>query len=373
MITVKNPNGFDVSGVTVSDKLDVAADCDVDGTFPTTIQAGATKTFDYSCAVTDKSATANTAKVEWPKTETATHLLPADSAKAVEPVTFTVSETDKCVDVKDKLGDDPATALGTVCVGEDNPTIFKYTHKFPGVAGTCTDYPNVASFKSQDTGEHGSDGAAVRVCVGADLKVKKTATPSFERTYDWTIKKSADPASRNIAEGDQATFDYTVEVKHGDAIDSGFAVKGTITVENPNDWEAIDATVSDATLGGDCTVTAPTTKTVPKSGSATFDYTCTFGSNPDAGTNTATATWDKTAASTPNGSANGTAAYDFTDPTTVTDECIDVKDTLKGALGTVCVGDPNPKTFTYAAHVPRRGRNLHQVPQHGVLQEPGLG
>ncbi len=220
------------------------------------------------------------------------------------------------------------------------------------MAGTCTKYPNTASFKSQDSDEHGSADATVEVCVGADLKVKKDATPSYDRAYTWNILKKVDKTTVSQA-GGTATFNYTVIQSLTSHTDSGFAVKGTITVENPNDWQAIDATVSDSIdNGGNCTVDAPTTKTVPKSGSATFDYTCTFGSNPDAGTNTATATWDKTAASTPNGSANGTAAYDFTDPTTFTDECVKVTDSYAGTLDAeLCVGEA-PQSYTYSRTVP---------------------
>ena len=41
------------------------------------------------------------------------------------------------------------------------------------------------------------------------------------------------------------------------------------------------------------------------------------------------------------------------------DECVDVTDTFAGALGTVCVGDPNPKSFTYQRTIP--------IPQYDCL------
>ena len=79
--------------------------------------------------------------------------------------------------------------------------------------------------------------------------------------------------------------------------------------------------------------------------SVTLDYSCTFASNPGSGTNTATVKWDKDAASTPNGSAEGKADFTFVDPTNVTDECVTVKDTFNGGaattFGVACVNN-NP-------------------------------
>src|SRR5262249_36917003 len=45
-----------------------------------------------------------------------------------------------------------------------------------------------------------------------DLVVSKTATPSFTRTYKWTINKSVDHTQQNIPDGSSATFNYTVAV-----------------------------------------------------------------------------------------------------------------------------------------------------------------
>src|SRR5262249_6515291 len=86
-----------------------------------------------------------------------------------------------------------------------------------------------------------------------------------------------------------------------------------------------------------------------------FPYTCTFSSNPGSGTNTATATWDKTANHTPNGSATGTAAYAFGAPTTTVNKTITVTDTFNGGspttLGTLTATDATPftsHTYTYS-------------------------
>jgi len=188
-------------------------------------------------------------------------------------------------------------------------------------------------------------------CQGADLTVSKTATPYFTRTFTWDISKSVDKTTVNL-EGpnpQDATFNYTVHVSVKDYTDSDWYIKGTIHISNPNDWEAIDANVSDAVdNGGSCSLDNPAqaSVTVAASGSVDVDYTCTFGSG-DPGTNTATATWDGAKYSTPSGSASGSAGFAFTTPTTLIDESVDVSDSLYGFLGTVSF-DQAPKDLTYS-------------------------
>ncbi len=147
--------------------------------------------------------------------------------------------------------------------------------------------------------------------------------------------------------------------------DSGWQVTGTITVTNPNSDEAITANVSDAlNNGGTCLVngSAFDPVTVAASSSATVNYVCTYASAPTSanGTNTATATWDRSATSTPHISATGQALFTFGtgpagNPTSV-DQCILVTDAFDGGpattLGTDCVGvDPVTETFTYTQPV----------------------
>ena len=103
-------------------------------------------------------------------------------------------------------------------------------------------------------------------------------------------------------------------------------------ITNPNDWEAIVASVGDAVdNGGSCSLDDATqaTVTVPKSGSVTVAYTCTFTSGA-SGKNTATATWNKATFATPSDSATGSANFAFTTPTTLVDESVLVSDTLRG-------------------------------------------
>src|SRR5205823_1819608 len=152
----------------------------------------------------------------------------------------------------------------------------------------------------------GSDSKLVKVCVGADLTVSKSATPAFTSG----IQKTVDKTEVDTSSGGNTTFTYTITVT-----ESGWKVSGNITVNNPNDWEDITVNLGDALsdAGGSCTVNGGATSVlVNRSSSVTVPYTCTFASAPaGSGANTGTATWDNTASFTPGSSASGTATYTF--------------------------------------------------------------
>jgi len=69
--------------------------------------------------------------------------------------------------------------------------------------------------------------------------------------------------------------------------------------------------------------------------------------SPASFTNTASATWAKEAASTPDGSASGSTTGAFSTPSVV-DGSVGVSDTLGGSLGTVSYTEPSPKEFSYS-------------------------
>jgi hypothetical protein len=355
-ITVTNPNvdasnnpvPVDITGVT--DQLSDGTDCTVTDGGAQTI-SGASAQFAYSCDLPGlpNGSLTNTATVSWDKQDLSNGTtLAAGSADFTTPsaITFTAKEIDTCVIVDDTNPNGPQDQK--VCVGGDNPTTFKYSDTLKDPAGTCTSHDNTASFTTNDTETTGSASQTVTDCQGADLTVSKTATPSFTRTYAWDIKKDVDKTKVTL-NGGQATFNYTVTVHHDAGTDSGWAVKGQITITNPNDWEDITLTnLSDALdASGACTLDTPGPYVVPKSDSLTVDYTCANASALDT-KNTATAEWDKDAAHTPNGSASGDAAVAFTTPTTVTDECVSVSDPIDpNSPHTFCVGDAGDPTFSF--------------------------
>ena len=196
-----------------------------------------------------------------------------------------------------------------------------------------------------------SDSASVTVnCYG--LQVTKDASTSFKRTYHWSIDKSADQSSLTLALNQSFLVNYSVVVNTTGSTDSDWAVSGNIAVYNPAPIAATLNNVSDVVSGSigatvNCGVSFP--YTLAAGGTLTCTYTASL---PDASsrTNTATATLQNTPGGTTDFS--GSAAVDFSNATmTEADKCITVTDNYAGALGTVCLGDTLPKTFTYSRTV----------------------
>lgn len=330
-ITVHNPNSFAVNGVSLSDSTP-GGDCSVTPD-SVNVAAGSDATADYECTFTSNPGSGtNTATATWGDIGS-----PNTNADGTADYTF----GDPTTVINDEI--DVTDTNGGSWTFTDSGSV-EYSEKYTDPAGTCTDHENTATITQ--TGQ--DDSVTVQDCQGADLTVEKTATPSYDRSYGWTIDKSVDQTK--IEEiGGNATFNYTVSVSHGDATDSNFVVGGKITVNNPNDWEDIVADVSDNLPGGDCSVTDGEDVSIPRGESVELDYSCTFDSNPSSGTNTATATWDADAAYTPTGSASDDAEFTFGDPTNVIDECVDVSDPLDtNSPHTFCVGDTGDPTFSFS-------------------------
>jgi hypothetical protein len=327
-IKVSNSTPVDISGITVVDAVDDGGSCTVDtsgfsGTIPADNHVDLPYTCTYSSAP-DPSAGTNTATAAW------------DDTTATGQATFAFTAPTTVVDGTITVTDTFGGTLGTASYTDTNPITFNYSHTFTDPAGTCTTHDNTATFKTDTNGTTGSDSKTVKVCVGADLKVSKTAVATFNSA----ITKNVDNTLVEQA-GGSITFNYTVKVTT-----SGWTVSGGITVTNPNNWEAITANVADllSDSGGSCVVTGGSNASIPASSSVTLPYVCTFAAVPAAGSgiNTAMATWNAAAFFTPDGSASGTAGYAFTTLT--------VTDTYKGALGTVTI-PPGLGTFTYSRTV----------------------
>jgi hypothetical protein len=356
-LTINNADVGTATNVTVSDAIDDPnATCAVDTTgFSGTIGGAGTQTFPYTCtysAAPASPAQTNTAGVGWTNAD-----LTMGSASGQAPVdwtTATVTDVDPSVSVSDPY---MVPTPQTVTASDPSPTTITYSHTFSGdTAGTCTSHDNTASFTTGGStpDQTGSDTETVKVCVGANLSVSKTAATTFTRSYHWSIKKTADVALIEKAGGGTATAAFHVKVDQTDLVDSAWKVSGTITVSNPNDWESITADVTDAIQGGGvCTVTGSPV-TLAAGGSANLAYSCTYAVAPTAasGTNTAAATWDATAAHTPDGSKSGTAPYTFGSPTTRVNQTINVTDAFNGgaatALGTTLTASDDAAHLTSA-------------------------
>jgi hypothetical protein len=187
-----------------------------------------------------------------------------------------------------------------------------------------------------------------------------TADPYFKRIYKWAINKNVDKTLVTQI-GGSAQFNYTVNVWQTGFLDSHWRLTGKITVTNPNPNLTISGVnVTDTVSnGGICSVTGGNGITVPAGGSVTLDYTCKYFFKPksSSGINTATATWNKNTYLTPNGSASGSADFNFNTPTTYFNKTVTVKDTFNGStttLGTVTATDVAPytsQTFSYTKSI----------------------
>lgn len=369
-IRVSNPFGPDLSGITVTDVVsDAAADggnCTVstpsdvtagDGTI--TVAAGGHVDATYSCTFTNvpaAGANTNTATATWGAGTAAGNASFDFSNATIVDGSVTVTDS-----LEGSLGTVSIDGAGNVTtspnapVTSSGPGIFNYSLSFNDPAGTCTTHNNTATFTTNTSGATGSDSKPVKVCVGADLTVTKTASPAFTSG----IQKTVDNAVIHTASGGNATFNYTVTVT-----ESGWKVSGNITVANPNDWESVTATVSDllGDSGGNCTVNGGTNVvTVAAGSSQTLPYSCTFNSAPAAaGNNTGTATWDKAAAFTADSSASGTATYAFGSLT--------VTDSFKGSLGIISAPAAST-TFTYARTITAPTATCATFPNTATIAE----
>jgi hypothetical protein len=194
------------------------------------------------------------------------------------------------------------------------------------------------------------------------LTITKDAFGSFDRTYKWTITKGVDKTTVKQV-GGTVTFNYTVTVSHDSGTVGNFGVNGSITVFNPNDplAVAIDGVTDQITDGQsnvtNCPVTGGGAQNLTQLQTA-FTYGCSLGNSlpPSPVNNTATVTWPEQILDNGNGDllAGDSADFSVQDvkfTENAIDECVNVTDSYAGTLGTVCVGDANPKSFTYSRTV----------------------
>ena len=319
----------------------------------------------YTCTFANGAPGTNTATATW---DSIAYSTPSSSATGSAGYAFDTPTNlvNDSVDVQDN-----GALLGTT----DHTRQFNYPKSFSGTPGTCTPYDNTATVTGERALLASSNTVTVQVCVDNDLTVSTTATPSFTRTYNWTITKSVALPTTVTPTGGPATFNYTVNATGAGYTDSGWAVTGKITVTNPNDWDAITADVTDAVdNGGVCTVTNGTGVSIPADNSVTLDYSCTYASapNPSAGVNTATATRNASAPPTPHASAAGTAGFTLGTPTTEIDKTVTVTDTFNGSTNTLgTVHYPGPGSFAYARTVNAPPASCLTYPNTATLVETG--
>ncbi|HUR13678.1 MAG TPA: prealbumin-like fold domain-containing protein [Mycobacteriales bacterium] len=365
-ITVHNPNSVTFAGVDVTDAIDNGAGaCSVPGGSDVDVPPAGV-VLDYTCTYASAPSPAvgtNTATATW---DAAAYFTTASSALGTAAVDFGAVEpstSDQVVTVTDTL----QGVLGTLdAATAQNPTVYSYSVEQTAPEGSCASFPNTASLTtvrsvteglqvSQEVVTLDSASASVTLCGGLPLGVGATAGGSLDRTFLWLIDKSVDDTDVTIDNGQTATFAYTVTVTPNGEVDSGYALSGTVTVDNPNDWEDITANVTVGTdLGGgaDCAVVDGEDVVIPKGDGVSFAYSCTFTGTPAlTGTVTATATWDAAAAATSASSASAPVPVSLV-VATETDRTITVTDDKTDPANPVQLGtwtfDDGAHAFTYS-------------------------
>ena len=371
-ITVTNSNQFQAVTVTVTDAVNNGGVCSVPGgtnvTVPAATSAGpGTKTLAYTCtyaSAPNPSSGMNTATATWDKELAHTPTGSASGTAAADFGKATITENgDKSVNVTDSNGE----TWGPV----SDSTTWKYKD-----AAVCSNDP--ASYKDghysatlQNTATIDQTGTSANTSVTVDCYapvVSGQGTADYTRTWNWNITKTADQTTMTLPFWQPGTINYTVNVT-ATPNDSDLTVNGTLTIKNPNPNAPMTATIA-GNVNGVAATFSPTASctisggqvTIPAGGTATCNYTAALGSSfpPAGGSATAAATV------TVGGVAFGASTtVAIGDPSTITDETINVTDTLAGSLGTVSAAGAssagNTKTWNYPITVGPFPSNTNKV------------
>jgi uncharacterized repeat protein (TIGR01451 family) len=340
-IKVDNPFAHDKSVVITDDILGrTDENCTISGAVngAWTAKASSVTSFNYTCTLPTKVDGTNKVTITWGDGKT-------DSFQA--PFTFgdPSKVTDNTANVTDKFNGGESETLGANISASDSYT---YDRKVDAVAGECVTYPNVATVTPSDSEASGAE-KSVQVCKWAALK---TASPSFDRAFDWNILKSVVGASSVTTSANTVEFSYKVDVTKSAGVDSNFTVGGAISIDNPG-TEPMDVIIADDILGRTdetCMVEGANqngTWTIPAAG-ASFKYSCTLPTKVD-GTN-------KVTISLPQGEgpaqvlATATAGFAFDAPIKVTNNSVDVTDNFNSTgAALLTAGDDitGSQSFTY--------------------------
>ena len=186
--------------------------------------------------------------------------------------------------------------------------------------------------------------------------VTMDAQPALKRTHSWTIEKSVSQSSLTLKAGESATVTYSVKVSSAAPVDSDWSVSGKMEMtDDPN-----------------ITVNSVVFKVIPEAPVNTPEILASHSCMPmtfpvDLGiaglecvysaalpNADARRAWMRATATEDNGTngvRNAFAPFTFASATVnEVDECVNVTDSMAGALGMVCAAD-SPKTFTYSTTI----------------------
>lgn len=164
-VTVTNPNPVAVIADITDTFSDALTTCTLTGAGDDVEVAPGDTVLPFSCDVAEDAVPAdgltNTVTVEWDVQLLGEAVLDAGSATdTTDPIVITEDTIDECVDVTDTY----AGVLGTVCVGDPNPTAFNYARTWQLDTPGCVVYPNTASFVTNDNALVGENSQDVEVC-----------------------------------------------------------------------------------------------------------------------------------------------------------------------------------------------------------------
>ncbi len=196
-------------------------------------------------------------------------------------------------------------------------------------------------------------GVKPQVAVGPAVTVEKTASPSFKRTYTWTIRKRVtDPATGSLllAPGQSYLVKYAVDLV-GTPQDTDFRVTGTVTIKNTGVGAVVLQAPTDTLSTGEnvslsCGVSFP--YTLPEGASLACTYSQDLSDGRDR-TNTVTVPWGTDGTTFPN-TASAQKAFSFTTPTQVVDGSVTVADpsaTLTGATSGITPDGQISQTYFF--------------------------
>ena len=198
--------------------------------------------------------------------------------------------------------------------------------------------------------------AAVAVPSAWAWTVTMDANPALKRTYTWNIEKSVSQSSVTLKPGETATVTYSVKVSANAPVDSDWSVSGTMEM---NDDPNITVNSVVFKIIPEAPVNTPEILASHSCMPVTFPVDlgiqglkCTYSASlPDASDRRA---WMRATATEDNGTTgvrNAFVPFGFASATVnQVDECVNVTDSIAGALGTVCAADA-PKTFTYSTTI----------------------
>lgn len=164
-VTITNPNPDPVIADITDTFSDAGVVCTLAGAGDDVEVAPGDTPLAFSCdlaeGVVPGADLSNSVTVEWDVQTVGPALLEAGSDTAsTGPIGFTETVVDECATVDDSV----AGLLGQVCVGDANPAVANYSHDWPLDQPGCVDYPNTATFVTNDTGTTGDDTQIVTVC-----------------------------------------------------------------------------------------------------------------------------------------------------------------------------------------------------------------